>query len=137
MRVNTGRWGTSKDFDELMENRGIEPPLPGYTEEDGFPWVIESLEKCLPAAEKCGVTIPQSIIDVPRLGVVNVHGQGGGVVVRARGGRGVGVEHHLELLPVGHGRVQPEPDVIVGRQIQHRIEKRRRILGTWSITSFR
>ena len=31
MRVNTGRWGTSKNFDELMANRGIEPPLAGYT----------------------------------------------------------------------------------------------------------
>jgi hypothetical protein len=40
MRVNTGRWGTSKDFDELMRNRGIEPPLPGFTDEDAFPWVI-------------------------------------------------------------------------------------------------
>ena len=29
MRVNTGTWGTSKNFDELMKNRGIEPPLPG------------------------------------------------------------------------------------------------------------
>ncbi len=57
IRVNTGRWGTSKDFDELMKNRGIEPPLPGYTDEDAFPWVIESLEKCLPAAEKAGVTL--------------------------------------------------------------------------------
>jgi sugar phosphate isomerase/epimerase len=57
MRVNTGRWGTSKNFDELMENRGIEPRLPGYTDEDGYKWVIESLEKCLPAAEKCGVTL--------------------------------------------------------------------------------
>jgi sugar phosphate isomerase/epimerase len=57
MRVNTGRWGTSKDFDELMANRGIEPPLAGYTEEDGFPWVIEALERCLPTAEKCGVVL--------------------------------------------------------------------------------
>jgi len=57
VRVNTGRWGTSKDFDELMANRGIEPPLPGYEDEDGFPWVIDSLEKCLPAAEKCGVVL--------------------------------------------------------------------------------
>ncbi len=57
MRVNTGRWGTSKDFDELMANRGIEPPLPGYKEEDGFPWVIDALQKCLPAAEKCGVVL--------------------------------------------------------------------------------
>ncbi len=57
MRVNTGRWRTSKDFDELMENRGIEPPLPGYTEEDAFPWVIESFEKIMPTAEKCGVLL--------------------------------------------------------------------------------
>ncbi len=57
MRVNTGRWGTSKDFDELMRNRGIEPPRAGYKDEDGFPWVIESFEKCLPTAEKCGVVL--------------------------------------------------------------------------------
>ena len=57
MRVNTGTWGTSKDFDDLMAKRGIEQPKEGYTDEDGFGWVIESLEKCLPAAEKCGVTL--------------------------------------------------------------------------------
>jgi sugar phosphate isomerase/epimerase len=57
MRVNTGTWGTSKDFDELMKNRGIEPPKPGYTDEDGFKWVIDGLSKCLPPAEKCGVLL--------------------------------------------------------------------------------
>ena len=57
IRVNTGRWGTSKNFDELMKNKGIEPRLEGYTDEDGFGWVIDSLEKCLPVAEKCGVTL--------------------------------------------------------------------------------
>ena len=57
IRVNTGRWGTSRDFNHLMANRGIEPPLPGYTDEDAFPWVIESFEKCLPAAERCGVLL--------------------------------------------------------------------------------
>jgi sugar phosphate isomerase/epimerase len=57
MRVNTGTWGTSKNFDALMANRGIEPPKEGYTDEDGFGWVIASLEKCLPAAEKCGVLL--------------------------------------------------------------------------------
>ncbi len=57
MRINTGRWGTSKDFDELMKNRGIEPSLPGFTENDGYPWVIESIEECLPIAEKCGVVL--------------------------------------------------------------------------------
>ncbi|MCH2161089.1 MAG: sugar phosphate isomerase/epimerase [Phycisphaerales bacterium] len=57
MRVNSGTWGTSKDFDELMANRGIEKPLAGYTDEDAFPWVIEAFEKCLPTAEKCGVVL--------------------------------------------------------------------------------
>lgn len=57
IRVNTGRWGTIGSFDELMRRRGIEPPLPGYTDEDAFPWVVESLQQCLPAAEKCGVVL--------------------------------------------------------------------------------
>lgn len=57
MRVNTGTWHTSKDFDELMKNRGIEPPIKGYTDEDGFKWVIEGLSKCLKTAEKCGVLL--------------------------------------------------------------------------------
>lgn len=57
MRLNTGRWGTSENFDTLMSNKGIEPPIPGYTEEDGFEWVIDSIEKCLPTAEKCGVVM--------------------------------------------------------------------------------
>lgn len=57
MRVNTGTWGTSKNFDALMANRGIEAPLPGYTDEDAFPWVIEAFEKCLPTAERCGVVL--------------------------------------------------------------------------------
>src|SRR5260370_33749421 len=54
MRVNTGTWKTSKDFDELMKNRGIEPPIKGYTDEDGYKWVIDGLSKCLKTAEKCG-----------------------------------------------------------------------------------
>ena len=57
VRVNTGRWGTSASFDELMANRGIEPPLDGYSDEDAFPWVIEALERCIPAAEKRGVVM--------------------------------------------------------------------------------
>lgn len=57
MRLNTGRWRTIESFDELMANKGIEPVSNGYTEDDGFNWVIESIEKCLPAAEKCGVVL--------------------------------------------------------------------------------
>lgn len=57
IRINTGRWGTISNFDELMDNRGIEPVLEGYTDEDGFGWVIECLEKLIPTAEKCGVIL--------------------------------------------------------------------------------
>ncbi len=57
MRINTGRWGTSKDFDALMANKGVEPALEGYSDEDGFAWVIDAIEKCLPVAEKCGVVL--------------------------------------------------------------------------------
>jgi len=57
IRLNTGRWGTSGSFDDLMANRGIEPVLPGYTEDDGFKWVIDSIEQCLPKAQECGVLL--------------------------------------------------------------------------------
>ena len=57
MRVNTGRWGTTKSFDELMANKGIEPRLEGYTDDEGFKWVIDGLTACLKTAEKCGVTL--------------------------------------------------------------------------------
>jgi L-ribulose-5-phosphate 3-epimerase len=57
MRLNTGRWGTSVSFDALMANRGIEPAIEGFTEEDGFRWVIDSIGKCIPKAEECGVVL--------------------------------------------------------------------------------
>ena len=57
LRINTGRWGTSKNFDTLMANRGIEPVLEGHTEKEGFEWVIESMKQLVPAAEKCGVVL--------------------------------------------------------------------------------
>lgn len=57
MRLNTGRWGTIKSFDELMAQKGIEPILEGYTEDEGFTWVIDAIVACLPAAERCGVVM--------------------------------------------------------------------------------
>ena len=57
MRVKTGTWRTSKNSDELMKNRGIEPPQPGFTDDDGYKWVIEGLTACLKSAEKSGVTL--------------------------------------------------------------------------------
>jgi sugar phosphate isomerase/epimerase len=55
MRVNTGTWGTRKNFDDLMKHRGAEEPVKGYTNEDGFSWVIDGLGACVKTAEKCGV----------------------------------------------------------------------------------
>ena len=55
IRLNSGRWNTIPDFDELMKARGIEPVLPGHTEDEGFKWCIDSIEKCLAKAEACGV----------------------------------------------------------------------------------
>ncbi len=57
IRINSGRWDTISSFDELMKVRGIEPPLPGYSDEDAFAWCIQSIEACLPAAEKAGVVL--------------------------------------------------------------------------------
>src|SRR5436190_19400612 len=57
IRVNTGRWGTSKNFDALMASKGIEPRLEGYTDDDGFKWAIDGLTECLAKAEECGVVM--------------------------------------------------------------------------------
>jgi sugar phosphate isomerase/epimerase len=57
IRLNSGRWNTIASFDKLMEARGVEPVLPGVTEDEGFKWCIDSIEKCLPKAEECGVIL--------------------------------------------------------------------------------
>lgn len=57
IRVNTGRWRTIADFDQLMKNRGVEPPIPGVSEDEAFAWVIDSLAKCTDKAKECGVTL--------------------------------------------------------------------------------
>jgi sugar phosphate isomerase/epimerase len=57
IRLNSGRWNTIKSFDDLMKVKGEEPPIAGHTEEDAFGWVTQSIEACLPAAEKAGVLL--------------------------------------------------------------------------------
>lgn len=57
IRLNSGRWNTIKDFDDLMKARGIEPILPGYVEDDGFKWCVDCIQQCLPKAEECGVLL--------------------------------------------------------------------------------
>ncbi|MDZ4708581.1 MAG: sugar phosphate isomerase/epimerase family protein [Saprospiraceae bacterium] len=57
MRLNTGRWGTIKSFDEFMKNRGQEPTIAGYTEDDAFKWCIDSIHQCMGRAEELGVLL--------------------------------------------------------------------------------
>ncbi len=57
IRLNSGRWNTIKTFDELMEARGIEPAIPGYTEDDAFKMCIDCIGECIPTAKECGVVL--------------------------------------------------------------------------------
>lgn len=57
IRLNSGRWNTISSFDELMANRGDEPILPGYTEDEGFKWAMDCISQCLPKAKECGVIL--------------------------------------------------------------------------------
>jgi sugar phosphate isomerase/epimerase len=57
MRVNTGRWGTSPDFNTLMAAKGVEPTLEGYTDDQGFEWVINCYDILAREAEKRGVVM--------------------------------------------------------------------------------
>jgi sugar phosphate isomerase/epimerase len=57
IRLNSGRWNTIASFDDLMKARGEEPILPGHTEDEGFKWCIDCIEKCLPKAAECGVVL--------------------------------------------------------------------------------
>jgi sugar phosphate isomerase/epimerase len=57
IRISSGRWKTIPDFEEFMKARGVEPVLPGYTEDDGFKWCIESIHECTALAEQRGVVL--------------------------------------------------------------------------------
>lgn len=57
IRLNSGRWNTIPNFDDLMKARGIEPVLPGQTEADGTRWCVDCIEQCLPKAAECGVLL--------------------------------------------------------------------------------
>lgn len=57
VRLNSGRWKTIKSFDDLMKVKGDEPPIAGYKEADAINWCVDSIEKCLPHAERAGVVL--------------------------------------------------------------------------------
>lgn len=57
IRLNSGRWNTIPNFNDLMKARGEEPVLPGHTEDEGFKWCQECIEQCLPKAAEHGVLL--------------------------------------------------------------------------------
>ena len=57
IRLNSGRWNTIASFDDLMKAKGIEPVIPGVSEDQGFQWCAECIQQCLPKAAECGVTL--------------------------------------------------------------------------------
>ncbi len=57
IRLNSGRWKTVKSFDDLMKVKGNEPPIEGYKLDDAFKWCVDSINQCLPHAEKAGTVL--------------------------------------------------------------------------------
>lgn len=57
LRLNSGRWKTIPNFNDLMKANGNEPPLPGYSIDDGIKWCVDAINECLPVAEKEGVLV--------------------------------------------------------------------------------
>lgn len=57
IRLNTGRWGTIRSFDDLMAANGQEPALEGHTDEDAIGWCVDSIRECLPHASQAGVVM--------------------------------------------------------------------------------
>lgn len=57
VRAFGGRWATRPDFAQFMAAQGEEPPLPGYTEADGYAWTREAFEIAAYTAGRRGVTL--------------------------------------------------------------------------------
>ena len=57
IRLNTGRWGTIRSFDDLMASNGREPILDGFTDDDAIGWCVDSIRACLPHAAEAGVVM--------------------------------------------------------------------------------
>ena len=57
IRVNSGGFRKQGSFDDLIAAKGWVEPREGFTMDDGFNWVIDSIERCLPHAERRGVLL--------------------------------------------------------------------------------
>jgi L-ribulose-5-phosphate 3-epimerase len=57
VRAFGGRWATRPNFSGFMAARGEEPPLEGFTEEDGYAWSAEAFRIASYYAGRRGVTL--------------------------------------------------------------------------------
>src|SRR5262245_17242135 len=57
VRAFGGRWSTRPNFSEFMAARGEEPPLPGFSEDDGYAWTAEAFRAAAHHAGAKGVTL--------------------------------------------------------------------------------
>lgn len=57
VRALGGRWNTAASFQELWDNLGEEPPIDGYTMDQGYSWAIEALSEAAAYAGTQGVTL--------------------------------------------------------------------------------
>lgn len=57
VRVLGGRWNTAADFQDLVANQGGEPPVEGFTAEEGLAWTTTSLRFAAQYAGRKGITL--------------------------------------------------------------------------------
>lgn len=57
VRTLGGRWHTAASFQDLWDNDGEEPPIEGYTIDQGYDWVIDALTEAAAYAGERGVTL--------------------------------------------------------------------------------
>jgi sugar phosphate isomerase/epimerase len=57
VRAFGGRWGTATSFAEYMANNGEEPPLEGFTLDDGYAMAIDAFRTAAYYAGRKGVTL--------------------------------------------------------------------------------
>jgi len=57
VRALGGRWQTAPNFQYLLEHDGEEPPIEGYTMDQGYEWAIEALREGAEYAGSKGVTL--------------------------------------------------------------------------------
>ena len=57
VRAMGGRWNTLENFMDMWDNQGEEPAPEGFTEDQGYAWVIEALKEGAEYAGSKGVTL--------------------------------------------------------------------------------